>query len=488
VRNLIVLTSLFAAPFLAQAQTAPAPVTCTAATLNGTYSLVLTGRNIPPAGGLSKEYTAVGNITFDGVGSVTATVAANTNSTPGLTQTMSGTYTVPSNCIGNITITTGGTATFTLIPYNKGANFTLTGQDGGYQYTGTGNPQPASCPTSTLSGSYVFNGGGFALATGAITGVNYISGLLQFDGAGSVTGNWTLTTTAPGTSDTISGHYTAAASGCIGSATLTDPSGAAYTLNYVITSANGANMSGIVANLAEAFTITAHSVFTNPGLAVANAAGVTTGTPPGSLFSVYGSGLANTTTQPGGATYPTTLSNVTVTVNTEAVPLSYISPTQINAQMPWDVVPGVATVVVKNGTTQTNSVAVVVPSTAAPGVFVYGANRGVVQNYPSYTLNSAAAPAPAGSTIIVYFTGGGPLQGGSSLVSGTAIKGALPITENASVMIAGTPATISYIGTTPGFVSLYQANVVIPKIAAGDHNMVLTINGTDSNTTVISTK
>lgn len=484
--NRIAFTSLLlAAPFLAQAQTTP--VTCTAATLTGTYSLVVNGRDVPASVALTQEYTAVGTIKFDGVGAFTANVVANTNQAAGVSVAQSGTYTLPSNCIGTLNVTVGDTASFTLIPYNKGNNFTVTGQDATYQFTGSGSQQPVSCATSTVSGAYAFSGNGYALTSGVINSVTNISGLLQFDGAGAVTGSWSTSTNGSATPDTITGHYTVA-SGCTGSATVSDPAGVAYTLSYVVTSANAANLSIIGSALTNSFILTAHSVFTNPGLAVANAAGVSTGTPPGSLFSVYGSGLATSTTQPSGSIYPTTLGVTTVTVNGEAVPLSYISPTQLNAQMPWDIVPGLATVVVKTGTTVSNSVAVNVPATAAPGVFVYGANRAVAQNFPSYTLNSAAAPAPAGTTIIVYFTGGGPVQGGSSLVSGHAVTGAPPITEAASASIGGTPATISYIGLSPGFVSLYQANVVIPKIAAGDHNMVLTINNTDSNTTVVSTK
>ena len=87
----------------------------------------------------------------------------------------------------------------------------------------------------------------------------------------------------------------------------------------------------------EMFSGTGHSTFTNPGLAVANAAGVSGGTPPGSLFSIYGTGLATSTAQPQTAPYPITLGGASVTVNGESAPLSYASPTQINAQMPLDI-------------------------------------------------------------------------------------------------------------------------------------------------------
>jgi len=40
---------------------------------------------------------------------------------------------------------------------------------------------------------------------------------------------------------------------------------------------------------------------------------------------------------------------------------------------------------------------------------------------------------------------------------------------------------------TPGFIGLYQANIVVPKIAAGDHNLVITIGGTASPGALVST-
>jgi uncharacterized protein (TIGR03437 family) len=68
-----------------------------------------------------------------------------------------------------------------------------------------------------------------------------------------------------------------------------------------------------------------------------------------------------------------------VTVNGEAAPLFYVSPTQINAQMPLDIQPGMATVVITTGMSSSNSVAVCVPATAAPGIFgQFPTNQAVV--------------------------------------------------------------------------------------------------------------
>lgn len=480
--------AVLTAPFLAQAQTTP--VTCTAASLSGSYALVLVGRDVPANAVLTKNYEAVGTIKFDGVGAVTATLTANTNQSANVAQTLSGTYTIPANCVGTMNITTGDIASFTIIPYNKGLNFTITGYDGTYQFTGSGAPQPASCLTSTLSGVYAFSGNGYALGSGAITGVNDISGLLEFDGAGAVTGNWSIATNGSAAADTISGKYTV--SGCVASATVTDPTNLAYTLNFTVTSADGSNLSLTGATATNSFNATAHSTFTNPGLAVANAAGVSGGTPPGSLFSIYGFGLSTNNGVTTTTTWPTLLANASVTVNGELAPLYYVSPIQINAQMPLDIAPGVATVIVKNGSALSNSAAATVPATAVPGVLIYGSNRALAENLPSYDVNSTTAAAPAGSYIVVYFTGGGPVQGGSALVTGKATPSTggvtYPLTENATATVGGTNAPIVFIGLAPGFVGLYQANIQIPTIAAGNHNLILTVNGTASNTTVISTK
>jgi uncharacterized protein (TIGR03437 family) len=487
-RRIAVMLSFVAAPFLAHAQLTP--VTCSATSVAGTYSLVLNGRDVTTGSALfTKVYNAVGTITFDGVGLVTATLTSNTNSSANTAQKLSGTYAIPSNCVGTITFTSGDNATMTIVPFNNGSNFVLAGQDGTYIFTGSGNPQPVACSNSNLSGGYAFSGNGYALASGQITLLNNISGELMFDGAGNVTGSWAIATQTNSTPDTVTGQYTVT-SACVGTATVTDPGGTAYSLAYTITSADGSNLSILGTTPTNQFTVTSHSTFTNPGLAVANAAGVSGGTPPGSLFSIYGANLANNQAQPtpGVTVLPTTLATASVTVNGELAPLTYVDKGQINAQMPQDIAPGVATVVVKVGSTVSNAVAALVPGTAIPGIFIYGSNLAVAQNYPSYTLNSSTAPAPVGSTIIVYLTGGGPVQNAKSLVTGKATpNAAFPVTEAYSATIGGVPATVSFIGLTPGFVGLYQANIVVPTVPKGSNKLIITIGGTASNTTFVST-
>jgi uncharacterized protein (TIGR03437 family) len=468
---------------LMQAQTTP--VTCSASTLSGTYALVLDGRDVASAA-LTKASVAVGTATFDGSANVTFNLTDAVNSTPGAAQTLSGTYSLPSNCLGSVTITNGDSASFTLIPYNTGKNFTLTGLDATYSYTGSGSLQPAACLTATLSGAYGFSGNGYELSAGNITGTNVISGLLQFDGAGSVTGNWSFSTNGTTTSITITGQYTVSSS-CVANATVKDNNGIGYTLAMTVTSTNAANISLIGTSTPTLFTATAHSTFTNPGVSIESAAGVPVGTPPGSLFSIYGNDLAVGQLQNTTDTWGTTLDGTTVTVNGEAVPLYFVEGILINAQMPLDVTPGLATVVVKNASGTSNAAAITVPATAYPTVFINGNNHAAAENFPSYAINSPTAPAPVGSTVIIYFTGGGPVQGGKSLVNGHPTPNqSFPVTEPYSATLAGVSATLQYVGLTPTLIGVYQANMVVPSVASGSRTLVLTIGGNASNSTVLS--
>lgn len=80
------------------------------------------------------------------------------------------------------------------------------------------------------------------------------------------------------------------------------------------------------------------------------------------------------------------------------------------------------------------------------------------------------------------------MQGESSLVTGHATPNAtFPVTEPYSATIAGVAAPVGFIGLTPGNVGLYQANVTIPQVGKGNHNLVINIGGTASAATTIAT-
>jgi uncharacterized protein (TIGR03437 family) len=483
----ISLCCLPVSPALAQTITGG---TCTAANLTGTYSLTLSGRAISSAGSFAGSYQAEGTATFDGQSKVTLSGTYNTNLATGKAFTYSGTYTLPSTCYGTVTLTQGSTAALTLIVYGSGDSFNMTGADATYVYSASGGSTFApACANATLSGPYSFDATGFTLSGTAQTGVADATGLFQFDGQGNVTATSTVTSSgASPTTLTSTGTYSVA-SGCLGSATLVDSTNTSTSLYFVVTGAYGQNFSLIAASPTFVRTGTAHSAFLNPTESIGNVASyAVNSTPPGSVFALFG---VNTATKPVSATnvpLPTTLLNTTVTVNGEKVPLFYADTGQIDAQMPWDI-PGntVASVIVTNGTATSNAVAVFVPATGTPGISVYGNNRAVVVNKDNVTVNGPSTPAAVGDEVVVYFTGGGPVQAAGKLTSGSASPSGLsPVTGANSITVGGVGANVLYMGLTPGAIGLYQANFVVPQLSAGTYAVVITIAGQASNNPVMT--
>ncbi len=206
---------------------------------------------------------------------------------------------------------------------------------------------------------------------------------------------------------------------------------------------------------------------------------------PGALASVFGVSFAGGNATANGTPLPTILGPVSVTVNNVNAPLLYVSPTQVNFQVPWETALGNAMISVSVNGLISNSVSVPV-LTAAPGLFVLPGGRAVVQN-SDFSLNGPGNPAKAGSTIIAYLTGSGPV---SPAVASGAPAPASPlstVTSDKSASIGATAATVSFAGLAPGFVGLLQMNIVVPStLAAGEYPLNITIHGETSNSATIS--
>ena len=216
---------------------------CNSATLNGTYSLTISGRDVNSTATITTVSLGVGTAFFDGLSKLTLTLTSNTAKSSTAPQTLSGTYTMQANCIGTVAITSGDTATFTLESYNEGRAYLLTGQDSTYAFNASGNTLPATCAAANLTGTYSFNGNGFTSNSGAIGGVVDFSGLLTFDGKSAVTGNWFISS-GGSTKPAFTNGTFAMTTGCNGTANLTDASGNSYTLQLVMTAASGSFVMG----------------------------------------------------------------------------------------------------------------------------------------------------------------------------------------------------------------------------------------------------
>jgi uncharacterized protein (TIGR03437 family) len=179
-----------------------------------------------------------------------------------------------------------------------------------------------------------------------------------------------------------------------------------------------------------------------------------------------------------------------LTVNGQSAPLLYASGTQVNAQLPYEVPPGNYTASLSLNTLVTSTFSCTVTS-AAPGIFGFGANRAVAQNQ-DYTVNDVNNPAKAGSVITLYFPGRGvpdnPVATGAAAPLPSAPLSAVPATVPVSATLGGQSATIDFIGLTPTFVGLSQANIHVPaSLPPGTHPIQLSIGGQTSNSPLLST-
>ncbi len=187
----------------------------------------------------------------------------------------------------------------------------------------------------------------------------------------------------------------------------------------------------------------------------------------GQLISIFGSNF--TTGGPYGAStvpLPTTLgpTNTSVSACGKAVPLIFVAATQINAQLPVECsVSGTSPLTVtSNGQTSTAEPASL--AVASPGIFTVlssGVGDGAITHVDG-SIISQTSPAKPGETVIVYCTGLGAVQ--SPVATGAAATGADSTTNGVTVQMGSgkVNAPVAYAGLTPGFVGLYQINVVIP--------------------------
>jgi uncharacterized protein (TIGR03437 family) len=259
----------------------------------------------------------------------------------------------------------------------------------------------------------------------------------------------------------------------LGTATLTGNSGVA-TATLAIQGAKLSQGSGtITAALNGSVTATlAISASGTGGASTPSIAGVTnagsyaTACAPGAILSLFGSQLANATGVAPSTPLPLNLAGVAITVNGIAAPIWYVSPGQINFQMPYEVGAGTNATLVVNNNGRTASTALQV-SVAAPGIF------------------TPIVAGTRGDTLTLYLTGAGLVS--PEIADGAAPPASTPIVrlpapeQSTTVTIGGVNAPITFIGNPAGAVGVMQVNFVVPSgISVGTQPVVVTIGGAAS--------
>ncbi len=240
---------------------------------------------------------------------------------------------------------------------------------------------------------------------------------------------------------------------------------------------------------------------------------------PGTWIEITGNNLAGNTRPWAGSDFsgvnaPTSLDGTSVTVGGQTCFLNYISPTQVNALLPFNVSTGTQAVVVTNGSTPSAAFNITInalepgmlaPSDLAPwggGSKQYviaqlcDKPKGACLAATDWTFvmpNGTSIPgypvraAKAGDVITIYGIGFGPAKDSSNLAipSGQIVQVANQLNNPIQVQVNGVNANVTYQGLGPGLVGGYQINFVMPSVPAGDWPVTFTQNGVKSTQNIL---
>jgi len=272
----------------------------------------------------------------------------------------------------------------------------------------------------------------------------------------------------------------------LGSANLVGSAGTA-TATLVVTGSQVSQGTGTVlasyGSVSSSVTVSVQSASRStqsPAITgLANGASFATSYSPGMILSVFGSQLAPSIQAASSVPLPYTMNGIAATINGQAAPLYYVSPGQLNLQIPYETAAGSNALlsVNNNGKIITKSFAM---SAATPGIFV-DQNKGPVPN----------VSASRGQTISLFITGAGALS--PQIATGTAPSGQTALAnlprpaQSYSVTVGGVNAPIAFIGDTPGLVGVVQINYTVSTtIPTGTQPVVVSIGGVASQSALLT--
>ena len=209
-----------------------------------------------------------------------------------------------------------------------------------------------------------------------------------------------------------------------------------------------------------------------------------------SIVSVYGINLAGGTASAVSLPLPTSLDGNTVTVTDSSgvarqASLFYVSPSQINFEIPAGTATGTATVTFQNqnGTIQSTTISI---GSVSPGIFELN-GAGLVAALVLPVISGTQQPLQpvyqiaSGSVIPLPIDLGPSTEQVYLEMYGTGIRNAKSVT----VTVGGLSVPVLYAGAAPGFAGEDQVNIgPLPQSLAGKGsvNILLTADGQAANT------
>ncbi len=226
------------------------------------------------------------------------------------------------------------------------------------------------------------------------------------------------------------------------------------------------------------FTVGGSSAISVAG--VANAASFGTTLAPGAILSVFGTGLAGALQSAPRLPLPLNLAGASVTVNGITAPLYFVSPGQLNIQVPYETGAGPAVLGVNyNGQVAAFPFTV---APAAPGIFS-------AQDKSLVPFNSGTA----GQVLLAYITGEGDVSPsiatGATSPSTTALDRLPRARQAISLTVGGIPAAIAFAGIPSGLAGATQINFTVPPVLTpGVYPVVVAVGGVESPPVTLTVK
>ena len=198
----------------------------------------------------------------------------------------------------------------------------------------------------------------------------------------------------------------------------------------------------------------------------------------GGLMSVLGTNLSATSLATSAIPLPTVLNDSCLIVNGQPVPLLYVSPAQVNAQMPAQAGGNVSVSMHTPGGVSNTFVANVLPG--APAVF-HSATSGDLTNIPTVVRFSnglvvtSTNPVHRGDILTIYLTGLGAVNPPVADGAPAPLDPLSTTVVQPSVQIGGAGCPVFFSGLVPGYVGLYVINVSVPSSTPQGLSVPLTI-------------
>jgi len=204
---------------------------------------------------------------------------------------------------------------------------------------------------------------------------------------------------------------------------------------------------------------------------VANPATYSASVSPGMAVAVFGANLANTTDAATGNPLPYSLDGVTAAVNGIAAPIMYVSPTQVNIQIPYEAGAGQAVLGIDNNGQIAGFQLPI--AAAAPAIFADASGN----------LSTGPTVAQGGTTTLLLVGAGEianlPRTGYAPATASSAAEYTplLPV----SVTVGGAQAFIQSAGLLLNQLGVTQVKFTLPSsVAKGVQPVIVTVGGVSS--------